>query len=801
MNDRNDIDALKQGEARFRAAVQAVGGVVWTNDSAGRMIGEQPGWAALTGQSRAEYEGLGWARAVHPDDARPTVDAWNRAVAERGPFAFEHRVRRYDGEWRTFAVRAVPVTEEDGGIREWVGVHTDVTEERLAEAELFDSREQLGTIVAQAAVGIVQADLTGRYLLVNERKCELLGRTRAELVGRRMVEFIHPDDRETHLNVLLRLARAGQPETNERRYVRPDGSLVWVSSHFSLVRERPGRAAYLIVVVQDITARKRAEMALLELNEQLEQRVHEEVAKLEVARAQLTQSQRLEAVGKLTGGVAHDFNNLLQVISANLEMLRPLMENADPSFRRRHEAAIEGTRRGAQLTRQLLAFARKQALEPRVVSPCRLVRDIAELVRRTLGAIEVEAVVNGGLWNTFADPSALESALINLAVNARDAMPEGGRLTLEVSNAFLDDRYAAEHAEVTTGQYVCIAVSDTGVGMTREQLAQAFEPFFTTKPDGQGTGLGLPQVYGFAKQSGGHVKIYSEPGQGTTVRLYLPRDRRPEEEQIARPEATATGGTETILVVEDDPRVQEAVVDTLAGLGYDVLRASDAGSALSVLLSGAKVDIVFTDVVMPGPLTSVELSRRAREIVPGIAVLFTSGYTENSIVHHGRLDPGVALLSKPYSRDDLARKIRSVLANPGDVPMPSIPPPTQDARRILMVEDEVLIRMTTVALLEDLGHAVVEAGSGSEALTALQENGGIDLVILDLGLPDMRGRDLIDDIRARRPGIPIVIATGSGEVWNIADTVPLPKPYDETMLRTALAALPSRPKPAMDETG
>jgi PAS domain S-box-containing protein len=797
----SELTSLRWSEARLRAAVQAVEGVLWTNDAHGRMSGAQPGWAALTGQTQAEYQGFGWARAVHPDDSQPTIDAWNLAVAERRPFSFEHRVRRHDGEWRIFSIHAVPVTGDDGDVREWVGVHTDVTEERHAEAELFDSREKLGTIVNQAAVGIVQAELTGEYLLVNERKCELLGRTRAEIIRRRMIEFVHPEDRPAHQTLLLRLAREGGAAVVEHRYVRPDGSLVWVSSHFSVVRERPARPAYLIVVVQDITDRKRAEADLLEMNAELEQRVHEEVAKLEKTQAQLIQAQRLEVVGKLTGGVAHDFNNLLQVISANLEMLRPLVDNADPSFRRRHEAAVEGARRGAQLTRQLLAFARKQALQPHVISPGRLVRDIAELMRRTLGeTIEVEAVVNGGLWNTFADTGALENALINLAVNARDAMPGGGRLTLEVSNAYLDDRYAAQHTEVVPGQYVCIAVSDTGTGMTPEQAALAFEPFFSTKPDGQATGLGLAQVYGFAKQSNGHAKIYSEVNQGTTVRLYLPRDMRQAEEQVVRQETPATGGSETILVVEDDPRVQEAVVDTLVGLGYNVLRAAEAGSALSVLLSGAKVDMVFTDVVMPGPITSVELGRRARDISPGIAVLFTSGYTENSIVHHGRLDQGVALLSKPYSRDDLARKIRAVLADPGAAPAVPPPPVAPDHRRVLLVEDEVLIRMTTAALLEDMGHAVVEAGSGREALAALESDAEIDLVVLDLGLPDVKGRDLVDRLRAGRPDIPIIVATGSGDVWSIADTVPLPKPYDEAMLRAAFAALPSRSSPAVDET-
>jgi CheY-like chemotaxis protein len=429
------------------------------------------------------------------------------------------------------------------------------------------------------------------------------------------------------------------------------------------------------------------------------------------------------------------------------------------------------------------------------------VRETAELLRRTLGErIEVEAIVNGGLWNTFADPGQLESALLNLAVNARDAMPDGGRLTLEVANAFLDDRYAAAHAEVTPGQYACIAMSDTGTGMSEDTVARAFEPFFTTKAEGHGTGLGLAQVYGFAKQSGGHVKIYSEPGQGTTIRLYLPRDRRPAEEEIPRDETALAGGTETILVVEDDPRVQEAVVETLGSLGYKALRASDASAALAVLQAGVEVDLVFTDVVMPGPITSVELARRARELRPGLAILFTSGYTENSIVHHGRLDPDVELLSKPYARDDLARKIRGMLRRGIAGVAPNGPRiETSPTRlRVLVVEDEVLIRMTTIALIEDLGHAALEAADGAEALALLRRDQAIDVLMVDLGLPDMDGRELVAAARALRPGIAVIVATGSGELWNIEDTVPLPKPYDEAMLRAAFAALPARVNRVVD---
>jgi CheY-like chemotaxis protein len=302
-------------------------------------------------------------------------------------------------------------------------------------------------------------------------------------------------------------------------------------------------------------------------------------------------------------------------------------------------------------------------LQPKVLNVGRRMGEIADLLRRTLGNIEVECVGAGGLWNVQADFAQLENAILNLALNGRDAMPEGGKLTIETANVLLDDAYASRHGDVEPGQYVMIAATDTGCGMTPEQMRRAFEPFYTTKPEGQGTGLGLSQVYGFVKQSGGHVKIYSELGHGTSVKIYLPRVRQ-SEDQVARPAFDqAKGGTgECVLVVEDDAAVRAATVELLSELGYRVLDAEDGSRALAILESGAPIDLLFTDVVMPGPVNSRELAAKAVAMRRDIAVLFTSGYTENAIIHHGRLDEGVFLLSKPYRKDDLARKVRSVLA-------------------------------------------------------------------------------------------------------------------------------------------
>jgi len=376
------------------------------------------------------------------------------------------------------------------------------------------------------------------------------------------------------------------------------------------------------------------------------------------------QAQKMESLGQMTGGIAHDFNNLLTIIVGNLDLLRSRL-NGDEGALRYVNIALMGADRGAKLTHQLLAFARRQPLEPRAVDLAQLLPDLTDMLRRSLGElIEIEVIGAGGLWSTSIDPHQFETAVLNLAINARDAMPKGGRLTLELANVWLDDAYARHHDEVEAGQYVMLGVTDTGVGMPADVAARAFDPFFTTKGDG-GTGLGLSMVYGFVKQSGGHIKIYSEPGHGTTIKLYLPRTADAKVSSYPQIAGRDLTGTETILVVEDDDTVRDTVVGMLAGLGYRVLEAANGAAALTVLESGEPVDLLFTDVIMPGSVSSRVLADRARELRPAMKILFTSGYTENTIVHNGRLDPGVQLISKPYGRDQLAQKVRNVLTRAG----------------------------------------------------------------------------------------------------------------------------------------
>ncbi len=391
-----------------------------------------------------------------------------------------------------------------------------------------------------------------------------------------------------------------------------------------------------------------------------EQRMGEQLLQ---AQAALAQTQKMEALGQLTGGVAHDFNNLLHVIRNAVTIVQNRRRDDDPEISRYLEMAKRNTDRAANTTSRLLAFARQQALDPKPTDINRLVSGMAELLRTTLGEnVSMEVVVGSGLWPVALDRNQLETALLNLAVNARDAMPRSGKLTIETSNAFLDESYAQRHSEVRPGQYAMLAVSDTGVGMSSEIANRAFEPFFTTKESGRGTGLGLSQVFGFVKQSGGHVKIYSEPGQGTTVKMYFPRLVGAEIESAAEMLSTeSTGSGESILLVEDNEDVRAFTAQVLSQLGYRVTVAPDGRFALNALEQLSSVDLLFTDVGLPGGMTGKELADEARRRWPSIKVLYTTGYARNSIIHHGRLDAGVELITKPFTQSALAAKVRAVL--------------------------------------------------------------------------------------------------------------------------------------------
>jgi signal transduction histidine kinase/ActR/RegA family two-component response regulator len=504
------------------------------------------------------------------------------------------------------------------------------------------------------------------------------------LVGKRFQDLLNIAGKiyyETHFAPLLRMQ--GFFHEVALDFVKAGGGSIPVLVNAVERRDEAGGLSFIRITVFNASDRRRYERELLEarrvaeqasgelreLNATLEVRVEEAVNERMAAEEALRQAQKMDAIGQLTGGVAHDFNNLLTVIMGGIETIQRQLgtvpaSRATERIERSAAMALHGAQRAATLTARLLAFSRRQALDPKPVEPSRLVTGLADLLQRTLGeTITLETVSGAGLWRTFVDPGELENSLVNLAVNARDAMPDGGRLTIETSNASLDEAYVEALAEpVAPGQYVLVAVTDTGTGMDPETLERVFEPFFTTKDVGKGTGLGLSQVYGFVRQTGGHVRIYSEVGEGTTVKIYLPRflgESADDQPQEARP--LAHGGDEVVLLVEDHEDLRAYSAGVLRELGYTVLEASTASAALKVLDSRGDIAVLFTDVVLPDGMDGRRLADEAAKRQPGIKVLFTTGYTRNAIVHNGRLDPGVNLISKPFTYADLADKLRRVL--------------------------------------------------------------------------------------------------------------------------------------------
>jgi len=772
--------ALRESEEKFRTFAEAMPNQVWTATQDGGLDWFNTHVYAYSGLDHDALAGIAWTATVHPDDLPAVRVRWAVAVASGAPYDAEFRLRRADGTYRWHLSRAVALRDADGDVTRWIGTSIDIEDQKVISHRLEALNAGLESTVARRTAErdrmwrlsrdiMLVASFDGSVEAVSPSFGSLLGWSEHDIVGQNFLQLVHPDDQAATLNQMASLGEGHYVYKFENRYRRKDGSyclLSWTAAP---------DADFIHAIGRDITADR----------EQAEQ-----IRRTELA---LQQSQKMETIGKLTGGVAHDFNNLLQIISGNLQLLE--MNPGGAEVQRWIGNARSAVEKGAKLASYLLAFGRRQPLEPKVVKVGRVVTGMEDMLRRALGEeIEVELVISGGLWNTAVDVAQVENAILNLAINARDAMCGAGKLTIEAHNAVLDDLYCRTHGDVVPGQYVMLAVTDTGSGMTPDVLRQAFEPFFSTKAEGKGSGLGLSMAYGFVKQSGGHVKIYSEPGQGTTVKLYLPRTTAAEEPLgPVDTQQPAVGGTETILVAEDDEAVRTTVVEMLTQLGYRVLKAADAASALAVVESGVPIDVLFTDVVMPGTLRSPDLARMARERLPNLAVLFTSGYTENAIVHGGRLDPGVELLGKPYTRESLARRIRQVLANQRNrvhvdcVPVPpaaGVPDPNR--LRVVLVEDEDEIRVATAALLRHLGHEVLEAVDAEQALGLISS--ASDVLITDVLLPGMTGDLLAAQARTLAPGIRIVFATGKGEVNNWTDAVVLRKPYDLAALVATLAS-------------
>jgi PAS domain S-box-containing protein len=721
---KHNEEMLRRSEERFEAIANSIDQMIWSTRADGYHDYFNERWYQFTGVPAGSSDGDEWNGLFHPDDQQRAWEVWRHCLATGEPYHIEYRLRHRSGEYRWVIGRAQCVRDEAGQILRWYGTCTDVHDLKEAEAALRRSRNRLADerrvleILNETGTQIAaELDLEHLVQKVVDAGVELTGaqfgaffyNVRAAggsymlyaLAGADRAHFERfPMPRATAVFAptfkgegvvrsgdIMRDPRYGR---NEPYHGMPEGHLP-VRSYLAVpVTSRSGevigglffghekkdvfdaRSERIMtgLAAQAAIAIDNAQLfeAVQEANAVLEERVRQRTAELETAHEALRQSQKMEAVGQLTGGIAHDFNNMLAVVIGSLDLLSRRFDTSDTRARRYVEAAMDGARRAALVTQRLLAFSRQQPLRPEPIDVNRLVAGMSDLLRHSLGAeIQLETVLAAGLWRTHADPNQLENVILNLAVNSRDAMPGGGRLTIETQNSFLDERYVASVLGVGSGQYVMVAVTDTGTGMPEEVSAKAFDPFFTTKEVGRGTGLGLSQVYGFVKQTGGHVKIYSEPGHGTTVKVYLPRYIGEGIEPAAADEAPGElprgEMQEVVLVVEDEAAVRQFSIEALTELGYRVLEAPDAAAALRMLEAHPEITLLFTDVVMPD-MNGARLAERTRQLRPDVRILFTTGYTRNAVVHNGVLDPGVEMIGKPFTIEELAAKIREVLDAP-----------------------------------------------------------------------------------------------------------------------------------------
>jgi PAS domain S-box-containing protein len=641
---RERVEAqLRETETSFRYLFEKNPNPMWVFDRETLAILEvNDAAAAHYGYSKEEFRRMR-ITDLRPADDVPKLKSYlqNRPPGLKGAGEWRHVTK--DG--RTIDVEIVSYTLEFRQRGAVLVVARDITESKRAEEALRESEAGARGVLDTALDAYVRMNQEGRiteWNLVAERT---FGWDRSEAIGRHLdALLIPPEQREAHRQGLARYLVTGEgPLLNRRIEVQAlhrSGRKFPVE--ITILAVKTDQSQVFSAFLRDLTEKKKAE-------------------------AQLRQAQKMETVGQLTGGIAHDFNNLLTVIIGNLELAEARAPGC-PSPSDSIGNALAAAEKGAALTHRLLAFSRQQALQPVGTDLNEMISGMINLLSRTLGEdIEIDVRLAEDLWPELADKSQVESALLNLAINSRDAMPEGGKLTIESGNVSLDAEYADRNAEVEPGDYVMLAVTDTGTGMPREVVERACDPFFTTKETGKGSGLGLSMIFGFAKQSRGHLKIYSEVGHGTTVKLYLPRATKVQPEMAASYAlAEDIRGSETILVVEDEEAVRKLVVRNLQSLGYQVLEAVDAARAAEFLRGDGLIDLLFTDLVLPGGKTGRQLADEACALRPEMRVLFTSGYTQNSIVHQGKLDQGVHLLSKPYRREDLGRKVREALGTGRD---------------------------------------------------------------------------------------------------------------------------------------
>ena len=631
--------------SKFEMLVQSVTDyAIFMLDVEGRVTSWNAGARRFKGYEPDEIIGEHFSRFYTPEEREQQIPRIALETAEReGRFEAEGWRLRKDGSRFWANVVIDPIRDPAGRLVGFAKVTRDLTTKKAAEDELRASEERFRLLVQSVTdYAIYMLDLEGRVSSWNGGAERFKGYSADEIMGEHFSRFYTEEDRDAGVpQIALETARNEGRFESEGWRVRKDGSRFWATVIIDPIRNEMGEIIGFAKVTRDLS----------------EKRAIEE---------QLRQSQKMEAVGQLTGGLAHDFNNLLTGISGSLEMMQMRMAQGRAAEFDRYLMAAQGAvKRAAALTHRLLAFSRRQTLDPKPTNVNRLLRSLEELVRRTVGpAIDIEVVEASGLWTTLVDTNQLENAVLNLCVNARDAMPDGGRLTIEAANKWLDERAARQH-DLPVGQYVSICVTDTGTGMTRDVVAKAFEPFFTTKPTGAGTGLGLSMVYGFVRQSGGQVRIYSEVGHGTTMCLYLPRhaDDQSIVEEVELPSSTeASGGGEVVLVIDDDPTIRMLVGEVLAESGYAVIEAPDGPTGLKVLESNARIDLLITDVGLPGGLNGRQVADAARVTRPTLKILFITGYAENAVIGQGRLGKGMFVMTKPFQMDLLARRIREIIA-------------------------------------------------------------------------------------------------------------------------------------------
>ncbi|QGY04764.1 PAS domain-containing protein [Methylobacterium mesophilicum SR1.6/6] len=695
---RGTLDALARSDERFRTileTIEAAFAIVQVKFDADdqpidyRFLEANP---AFEREAGVNLRGK-WVTEFAPDLERFWFETYGRVAKTREPANFESYAKAFE---RWFDVRAVPVG--DPAERQIAIIFNDVTARRTAEERLRVSealaranveRVQLA-LAAGAIIGTWHWDLPSDRFTVDDAFARAFGLDPA--LGRdgiplaQIVATVHPDDQAGLAGAINEAVARGGAYAHQYRTRRADGHYYWLEANGRVDHASDGTPLSFPGVLIDVEERRailaerdRAAAELRALNETLEQRVAERTAELMQAEEALRQAQKMEAVGQLTGGLAHDFNNLLAGISGSLELMQARMAQGRFGDLDRYMTVAQGAaKRAAALTHRLLAFSRRQTLDPKPTNVNRLVVDMEELIRRTIGpAITLEVAGAAGLWPALIDPGQLENALLNLCINARDAMPDGGRITIETANTWLDRPAAIQH-EVPEGQYLSLCVTDTGTGMPPEVVARVFEPFFTTKPIGQGTGLGLSMIYGFARQSGGQVRIYSEVGQGTTVCLYLPRhDGESDADDVVGmlTEAARAVQGETVLIVDDEPSVRMLVTEVLEDLGYTAIEAADSIAGLKVLQSDVRIDLLVTDVGLPGGMNGRQIADAGRARRPGLKVLFITGYAENAAVGSGQLDPGMQVLTKPFAMEALAARIRDLIHVPAPSPEDMGAPP------------------------------------------------------------------------------------------------------------------------------